>query len=148
MKATRVEEVVLPLPPDEAWAVLADTPRMIAMDPVLESFEPEGGVLTEGELNHVASRLGPLWAKAVSRTAVLDPPHRAVFESVKPHWPLRIRTEDALEEVEGGTRHRVTTELEASDPVGWAMIRPMAGFFARTRRELMRRLQAELGDRG
>lgn len=89
VKRARVsEEVVLPVPVARAWEYLVNTQRMVELDPLIESYEPETGVIAKDTTNQVVSRLGPLRMRLITRTAELDPPHRVVFENVKPNWPL------------------------------------------------------------
>lgn len=144
MQVVRHEEILLPVSVDDAWALLSDTSRMVELDPAFEAYEPEAGVIQEGTLNHIVSRLGPVRMKGVTRTVALDPPRRAVFENVSPRWPVRVLAEDLLEDAADGCRYGVTMTLEASDPIGWLAIRPMAAFLARTRRQVMARVRDEL----
>jgi hypothetical protein len=144
MQVVRHEEILLPASVQDAWALLSDTRRMVELDPAFEAYEPEGGVIQEGTVNHIVSRLGPFRINGVTRTTVLEPPRRAVFENVSPRWPVRVTAEDVLEDADGGCRYRVTMRFEASDPIGWLAIRPMASFLARTRRQVMGRVREEL----
>ena len=68
------EEVILPVAVIRACEYLGDTARMVELDPLLESYEPECGVISEGTTNRVVTRLGPLRMRMVTRTTVLDPP--------------------------------------------------------------------------
>jgi hypothetical protein len=138
------EEVVLPVPVMRAWEYLGDTAHMVELDPLLESYEPECGAISQGTTNRVVSRLGPLRVRLVTRTTVLDPPHRAVFESVKPGWPLRVRTEDELFEHPEGTLYRVTSTVQGRPPIGFLLARPVARQMMRTRRRVMERVRGEL----
>lgn len=138
------EEVVLPVSVIRAWEYLGATDRMVELDPLLESYEPESGAISEGTTNRVVSRLGPLRMHMVTRTTALDPPHRVVFENVKPSWPLRVRTEDVLLEHRGGTLYRVTSTVAGRGPIGILLARPVARQMMRTRRQLMERVRQEL----
>jgi hypothetical protein len=60
------EQVLLPVSVVRAWVYLGDTARMVARDPLLESYEPEQGVLVEGTTNRVVSRVGPLRVSLVT----------------------------------------------------------------------------------
>lgn len=138
------EEIVLPVPVARAWEYLGNTQRMVELDPLIESYKPETGVIAKDTTNQVVSRLGPLRMRLITRTAELDPPHRVVFESVKPNWPLRIRTEDTLAGHPDGTLYRVTTTVDGATPIGWLLARPVARQMMRGRRQLMDRIRAEL----
>ena len=141
------EQVVLPATVDEAWAFLADTPRMVALDPLLVAYEPERGVIEEGTLNRVTTRIGPLRTTMTSRTEVLDPPSRVVFASVRPSRPVHVRTEDTLEPLGQGCPYVVTATLTPTVPVvGQLAARLMARAMARSRRELMQRLRSAIAE--
>jgi hypothetical protein len=135
---------VLPVPVGRAWEYLEDTEHMVELDPLLESYEPEAGVIQEGTTNLVVSRMGPLRMRVITRTVELEPPRRVVFENVKPNWPLRITTEDTLDEHADGTLYRVATTIDGLTPLGWLLARPVARRMMRTRRQLMNRIRAEL----
>jgi hypothetical protein len=140
-------EVTLPVSVEQAWAVLSDTPRMISLDPLLDRYEPEGGTIEEGTLNRVRARFGPFRTTMTTRTELLEPPNRAVFVSVAPSRPVRVRTEDVLQRVEGGCRYRVTVTVTPTVPVvgrlaGWALARTMI----RGRRRFQARLRTVLTD--
>jgi carbon monoxide dehydrogenase subunit G len=139
---TRTASVVLPVPVEEAWAVLADTPRMVALDPALDAYEPERGTMEAGTLNRVRGRVGPIRTTLVTRTEELDPPTRAVFVSVRPSRPVRARTEDTLEPVEGGCRYRVTVTVTPTVPVvGHLAARLLAATMMGGRRRFMTNLR-------
>ena len=140
------EELLLPVSVVRAWEYLGDTARMVELDPLLESYEPEGGVISQGTTNRVVSRLGPLRIRMVTRTTVLDPPHRVVFENVTPGWPLRVRTEDVLLEHREGALYRVTSTVRGRGPIGLLLARPVARQMMRTRRQLMERVRQELAE--
>ena len=78
-----------------------------ALDPLLESYEPENGVMEVGTLDRVRSRAGPFSAVLTTRTERLEPPSRAVFVSVRPARPVHVRSEDTLEPTGDGCRYRV-----------------------------------------
>ena len=142
------EQINLPVPVAAAWAFLGDTPRMVALDPLLEAYEPERGHIEQGTLNRVTTRIGPLRMTATSRTEVVDAPHRVVFTSVQPSRPVHVRTEDTLEPDGAGCRYSVTSTLTPTVPVvGPFAARLMARLIARSRRELMRRLREALTPR-
>jgi hypothetical protein len=134
---------VLPVPVEEAWAALADTPRMVALDPALDAYEPELGTIEAGTLNRVRGRVGPFPTTLVTRTELLEPPTRAVFVSVTPSRPVRVRTEDTLEPVDGGCRYRVTVTVTPTVPViGPLAARLLAVMMMRSRRRFMAMLHA------
>ena len=140
-------ELVLPVPVDQAWAVLSDTPRMVALDPLIDSYEPENGVVEEGTLNRVRSRIGPFPARLVTRTEVVDPPHRVVFESVSPSRPVRIRAEETLEALDDACRIRVRISVTPNLPlVGPLLARVVIRTMVTQRRRLLERLRLEVSD--
>jgi hypothetical protein len=140
-------EVVLPVSVEAAWAVLSDTPRMLAMDPSLDRYEPEHGTIERGTLNRVRARFGPFRAWMVTRTERFEPPHRAVFVSESPSRPVRARTEDILEPVGSGCRYRVTVTVTPTVPLvgglaAWLSVRMMV----RARRRFLGRLRTAITD--
>ena len=139
-----VVERVLPVEPQALWDVLSDTSRMLRLDPMLESYEPENGALEEGTLNRATSRLGPLRLRMTTRTEVLEPPFRAVFVSVTPKRPARIRVEDTLTSVEGGTSYAIRISVEPVGVAGRLLAPSLARFMARSRRQMVERLAADL----
>jgi hypothetical protein len=151
------EQVLLPVPVEDAWAFLSDRPRMVALDPLLVAYEPERGVIEQGTLNRVTMRLGPLRLTSTSRTELLDPPHRVLFVSVQPARPVHVRTEDMVEPVGDGCRYTVPSTLTPTLPLyrhehahaDAAAHRPARGpvhgrAIARSRRQLMNRLRSAL----
>jgi uncharacterized protein YndB with AHSA1/START domain len=140
-----IAEITLPAPVEQVWALLADTPRMVALDPLLVAYEPEHGVIEAGTTNRVTSRVGPVRTTLVSRTEALEPPHRAVFVSVSPSHPVLVRAEDRLEAADGGCRYRVTFTVTPTTPLlGAPVARLVLRQLTRTRRGLMERLLVEL----
>ena len=138
------EQIVLPVTVEQAWDYFGNVSHLVELDPMLESYEPDAGTLQEGTTNHVVSRLGPLRMRMVTRTAVLDPPHRVVFENVKPSWPLRVRAEDTLTAHPAGTLYQVTITIGGVGPIGRLLARPVGGRMIRTRRQLMESVLLDL----
>ncbi|WP_052667021.1 SRPBCC family protein [Nitriliruptor alkaliphilus] len=143
--STRVASGELGVPVAEAWALLSDTPRMIAVDPLLVAYEPERGVLEEGTLNRVTARVGPFRARLMTRTEVLEPGRRAVFVSVRPRFPVRVRAEDTLEPTGSGCRYTVAMTVTATLPVVGHLLAPLIAWrMARQRQQLIGRVREEL----
>ena len=65
-------EVVLSVSPEEAFAIIGDPANASRIDPMIRSYEPEGGTMREGGLNHIRGRLWGLPYRVVSRTDVWD----------------------------------------------------------------------------
>ena len=140
-------EVILPISVDETWAVLSDTPRMVELDPLIDGYEPENGVVEEGTLNRVRSRVGPFPARLVTRTEVVEPPHRVVFESVSPSRPVRIRAEETLEALDDACRIRVRITVTPTLPLlGPLFARLIVRTMLTQRRRLLERLRLEVSD--
>jgi hypothetical protein len=137
---------VLPGTPEQVWALLSDTPRMVAADPLFEAFEPELGVITEGTTNRITTRLGPVRLRATSRTEVLEPPRRATFVSVRPARPVHLRSEETLAAVIGDRcRYEVVSTLTPTVPVvGHLAARLMGANIRWSRRRLVGALRAML----
>ena len=140
-------EVVLPVSVEQAWAVLSDMPRMVALDPLIDRYEPEKGVIEAGTLNRVRSRVGPFPARLVTRTEVVEPPRRALFVSVRPSRPVRIRAKDTLEPADGGCRYRVTIAVTPTLPLlGAVFARAIICTMLARRRRFLERLRVEVAD--
>lgn len=56
-EVTAVARTSFPATCDAVWAALADTPRMVAIDPLLDAYEPEQGTIQQGTENRVTARL-------------------------------------------------------------------------------------------
>jgi hypothetical protein len=135
----------LPVPVERAWALLADTPRMVELDPLLLAYEPEGGTMAEGGLNRVTSRLGPLRVRLTTRTEVFDPPGRAMFASVAPSRPVHVSADDRLDPTPTGCRYSVSFVVTPTVPVvGDLAATVVLRRLVSTRRRLMARLREEL----
>ena len=144
-EVTASTEVVLPVSVEEAWAVLSDTRRMVALDPLIDAYEPEHGTIEAGTLNRVRSRLGPLRTTMTTRTELLEPPYRAVFVSVSPSRPVQARTEDTLEPANGGCRYRVTVTVTPTLPLlGPLLARVMIRTMVAGRHRFMERLHTAI----
>jgi hypothetical protein len=125
--------------------VLSDTPRMIALDTLLDRYEPEHGTIEAGTLNRVTARIGPFRTTMTTRTELLQPPRRAVFVSVSPSRPVRARTEDTLDPVDAGCRYRVTITVTPTLPVlGPLAARVLIRTMVRGRRRFLARLHTEV----
>jgi carbon monoxide dehydrogenase subunit G len=146
-EVTASTEVMLPVSVEEAWAVLSDTPRMVALDPLLDRYEPERGRIEAGTLNRVRTRLGPFRATLTTRTELLEPPRRAVFVSVSPSRPVRARTDDTLEPANGGCLYRATITVTPTLPLfGPLLARVMIRRMVAGRRRFMERLHTVIAE--
>jgi carbon monoxide dehydrogenase subunit G len=143
----RVVERHLPVAPEALWNVLSDTGRMLDLDPLLVSYEPETGEVKEGTLNRATSRIGPIRMTMTTRTEVLAPPTRAVFVSVRPSRPAVVRVEDTLIAADGGTVYRITISAKPVGLLGIIAAPLLVRMMARSRRQLLDRLAAQLAAR-
>lgn len=147
MAARQSASVDLPVPVEQVWRLLSDIPSMVAIDPAVEAYEPDGGTLAEGTLNRVTGRMGPLRTRMTTLTEVLDPPRRAVFTSVVPSRPVTARTEDMLESTTAGCRYTVTVTVTPTLPVvGHLAAVFLARYMVRSRRVFMDRLRVLVED--
>lgn len=128
-------EVVLSVSPEDAFAIIGDPANASRIDPMIRSYEPEGGTMHEGGLNHIRGRLSGLPYRVVSRTDVWDPPRRMVMAQVRPARPARMTLIQTFEPHPDGTLVRYRTEIEATVPG--------AGFVARALRRSIARNFAE-----
>lgn len=89
--------VVLPVSPDRAFKIVGDPKNGPRIDPMIQSYEPEGGEMHEGGLNHIRMRAFGLPMRVVSVTREWQPPHRMVLENVKPSRPVRMTLTQTFE---------------------------------------------------
>jgi carbon monoxide dehydrogenase subunit G len=121
-------------PPERAWALLLDVPRVVPCMP--------GAQLTETvDDSHwkatVAVKLGPMsmtFAADVAREQVDESAKRVVLATkareLKGRGGATATIESTLEPVEGGTRVTVVTELQLSGPAaqfGGPVVKTVAG---------------------
>jgi hypothetical protein len=136
-----------PVPIERLWALLSDTATMLQLDPLLVSYEPDGGPMAAGRENEVRAKLGPFTVGLRTLTERLDPPHGASFVSVRPRYPVRVRTQEWLEPTTVGCRYRVHTSASATLPViGHVAAVLVPRRIARTRRVLLERLARHLDE--
>ena len=91
------ESVVLPVGPDRAFAIIGDPENGPKIDPMISRYEPEGGAMREGGLNHIRGRVFGVPIHIVSLTREWDPPRRMVLENIKPARPVRMRLTQTFE---------------------------------------------------
>ena len=123
--------MVLSVSPNEAFAIIGDPANASRIDPMIRSYEPEGGAMREGGLNHIRGRISGLPYRVVSRTEVWDPPRRMVMVQVKPARPARMTLIQTFEPHPKGTVVRYRAEIEATMPGAEFVARAMRRSIAR-----------------
>jgi uncharacterized protein YndB with AHSA1/START domain len=116
---TEIErEVVLPAPPDEVWDVVTEH-----MDDWFGA-EPTGD-LSPGEVAHFVA---PDGTERRALTETMEPPRRLAFRWLPEEGRSGSRVEIEIDEVEDGSRLRITETLvdAAVDPVPHIGFRPLA----------------------
>lgn len=143
------ESIVLPVPPERAFDLIGDPRNGPRIDPMIRSYEPEGGVMREGGRNNIRGRVLGLPYRAVSETTVWDPPRRMVLDSVKPARPVRMTLTQLFEPHPKGTRLTYRMEVRGTMPGPAIVARAVRWFVARNfRRAVPRILDLIKEDRG
>lgn len=94
--------VVLPATPEVVFDVIGDPANGPTIDPMIRSYEPEGGVMREGGLNNIRGRLLGLPYRAVTRTDVWDRPRLMILTGLKPSKPVAMSlTEEFSPHIDG-----------------------------------------------
>jgi hypothetical protein len=106
------ESIVLPTTPDHAFAIVGDPANGPAIDPMIERYEPEGGVMHVGGINRIQGRVWGLPIRVISKTREWDPPHRMVLEQIKPAFPAKMILTQTFEACADGTLLTYRAELE------------------------------------
>ncbi len=130
----------LPASPAASWAFVVDHGQEI--EPL--TFLPQGeqGV---GTLNELRGRIaGIIPIRGVSKTVEWDPPHRCVFESVKPAWPVRARITETFEPSDTGTRHSIRYDVTPIGMAGKVVAPLLCSLMQRSRRTFQQRLRTAL----
>ena len=130
------ESVVLPVEPDRAFAIVGDPENGPKIDPMIIRYEPEGGAMREGGLNHIRGRVFGIPIQIVSVTREWDPPRRMVLENIKPARPVRMRLTQTFEPHRHGTLLTYHADLDGFGPAA----RVFRWFIARNFNQAKRRV--------
>lgn len=130
------ESMLLPATPERAFAIVGDPANGPAIDPMIKRYEPEGGAMREGGMNHIRARMFGLPMRIVSVTREWDPPRRMVMENVRPRGPVRMTLTQTFEPHPDGTRLTYRADITGFGPAA-ALFR---WFIARNARRAMPRL--------
>jgi carbon monoxide dehydrogenase subunit G len=124
----------VPAPPEQAWALLLDVPRVVPCMPGAKLTETVDESHWKAE---VAVKLGPMsmsFGADVAREQVDEAAQRVVLSTkareLKGRGGATARIESALEPIEGGTRVTVVTDLQLSGPAaqfGGPVVKTVAG---------------------
>ena len=108
--------VVLPVGPDQAFAIIGDPKNGPRIDPMISCYEPEGGVMREGGRNQIRARAFGVPMRVVSVTREWDPPRRMVLENIKPARPVRMRLTQTFEAHPQGTLLTYHADIDGFGP--------------------------------
>ena len=112
--------VVLPVPPEQAFAIVGDPDNGPKIDPMIRRYEPEGGAMREGGHNNIRGRAFGFPIRMVSITREWDPPRRMVLESVKPARPVRMTLTQTFEPHPEGTLLTYRADIDGFGPAAIA----------------------------
>jgi hypothetical protein len=85
------------------------TRRKVArvIDPAVRSWTPESEPIGVGTPFTIRGRLGAVPIRGTNETVTWDPPHLAVYRTVRPTWPFRMTAEHRFD-ADGDDRTRYT----------------------------------------
>lgn len=147
--ATFEQSIILPVPPERAFDLIGDPQNGPRIDPMIRSYQPEGGVMREGGRNNICGRMFGLPYRAVSETTVWEPPRRMVLDTVKPARPVHMTLTQLFEPHPEGTRLTYRMEMSGTMPGGAVVARAVRWFVARNFRQAVPRvLDLTQEDRG
>ena len=82
--------VVLPGPPLAAWQAVLTPETAPIIDPGVREWRPDREPIGVGTRFTIRARLGVLPIRGVSEVVTWEPPHNAIFASVKGAGPMRM----------------------------------------------------------
>jgi pimeloyl-ACP methyl ester carboxylesterase len=111
--------VVLPVPPDRAFAVVNDPATAPLIDPGVRRWQPVAVPIGPGTEFRISARIGLLPLRLRSQCVRWEPPRAASYRSIRPAWPIGGVAEHRFEpEPSAATRYTWSLRLEARGPVG------------------------------
>ena len=114
------------------------------IDPAVKEWAPDRRPIGVGTRFRIRGRFQWLPIRATSEVVTWDPPRCAVFEAVKPTWPLRMRAVHELVDEGGTTRYRWSITVNHPSWVGRAAIRVLRKPLEQTLEDQARTLAAWL----
>ena len=108
------------MPPEAAFAYLADPTTARVIDPAIRSYEPDEVPMRVGTT--IAIRLAFLGVpvRATSVVEAWEPGRRMAFRQVRPARPVRVAGEHRFEPAPGGCTYTWTITVEPVGVVGRA----------------------------
>lgn len=147
------QSFVVPAPPERAWALLNDVPRIVPCMPGAELDEIVGENAWKATM-HV--KLGPIalaFGTEVSREEMDEAAGRVVLQAkareLKGRGGAQARIESTLAEAEGGTQVAIVTELTLQGPVaqyGRGVVADVASQLTKRFADCVAALLAESGE--
>jgi hypothetical protein len=111
----------VPAPPEEAWALLMDVPRVIPCMPGAELTETLDGDRWKAKLSVKLGPISLVFATDVARVSADEAAWTSTLSAnareVKGRGSARATIESRLADVDGGTRVEVVTDLSLTGPV-------------------------------
>lgn len=97
--------------PAQVFWFLADPATASVIDPAVLSYEPEGGVMGLGSVNHIRLRMLGVRLRLTSETVGWEPGALMVFRSTKPGRPVVAIATHRFDTSIGGTIYTWSMEF-------------------------------------
>ncbi|HJR25700.1 MAG TPA: SRPBCC family protein [Acidimicrobiales bacterium] len=136
--------VELPHPPEDVFAAVMSPEIAPQIDPAVRRWEPDRRPIGIGTTFEIRGWFQWLPIRGTSRVTEWDPPHRGVFESIRPIRPLRVLAVHELEPDGAGTRYTWSQTFFHDGRVGRLAARVITPLVARTIADQHRTLAAWL----
>lgn len=133
------ESIVMAVPPETAFAFLADPSTAHVIDPAVISYVPERLPMDVGVHNEIRFRMFGLPMRARSVVLEWEPGRRMVMENVRPSKPLRAIATHLFEPHPDGCRYTWAMRFEPTVPGGGLAVALLSRFMrANARRQQVR----------
>jgi len=142
------ESVILPVPPETAFAYLGDPSTATTLDPAVISYEADSVPMRVGTRNRVRARLMGLPFTMHTEVLVWDIGRRMVIQTRKPARPFRATATHLFEPHVEGTFYTWTMEFTSTAPGGGLLSRLAAPVMRRAVRRQQARFKELMSEPG
>lgn len=105
MKSAFTVTTTIRATPAEVFGFLADPSTAPVIDPVVVSYEPEGGTMGLGVRNHIRMKMLGIPVRSTSETVEWEPCRRMGFRSISPARPMVVVATHVFEPCPEGTSY-------------------------------------------
>jgi hypothetical protein len=138
--------VLLAHPVRSVFEAVNDPRTAPSVDPAVRRWEPDRLPIDVGTRFEIRGRLQWLPIRGRSVVVVWDPPHLAVYESVRPRWPIAMRATHRFQPAADGTRYTWESTIRGRGAIGAAASALLAPLLERTIADQQRTLAGWLDD--